>query len=258
MDEAEREIPGGAAAPPLLPARHRILLALALAVATAAARSFAAALPALGLGLLLLVLERPPLRPLLRTLLRLNTFFLLLFCTLPLGFGPPGGPAIVLGPVHFTLQGATIALLMLIKANAAALFFLTLPGRRGAAENCRALRGLGVPDKLVTLLLLMESHIGLFLRELESLRRAAKLRGFRPRPSLHGLRATANLAAMLFIRAYDKSKRMDEAMRLRGFTGRFTLYAENTPAEPAALLLTGAGLAAALAILALGLYFGRA
>ncbi len=237
-----------------LPARHRLLVALALAVGTAAAKGLTPALTALGVGLLIAGLERPPLRLLGTAFARLNAFFLLLFCTLPLGFGAPTGPALSLGPVHFTLRGAEAALVMLLKANAVSLFFICLPGRRPPAENCRALRGLGVPEKLVTLLLLMGRHIGLFARELEGMRRAAKLRGFVPRCSLHTLRTSANLAAMLLIRSFDKSGRMDAAMRLRGFSGRFALEPDKAEAGPAARLLTACGLLMALAIPAAGLY----
>jgi cobalt/nickel transport system permease protein len=239
-----------------LPAEYRIIAAVALAIAAATARDFASAFAALGVGLVLTALERPPATLLLKAFTRLNTFFLLLFCTLPLGFGPPVGPALALGPVHFTLQGVMAATVMLIKANAVTLIFIALPGRLGARENCRALRNLGFPDKLVTLLLLMGGYIGLFARELEALRSAAKLRGFAPSFSLHTVRTSASLAAMLFIRAWDKSARMDRAMRLRGFDGRFVLYGERVPAGPAALALTGACLLAALAIPAVGLYVG--
>ena len=242
--------------PLLLPARHRLAVAVTLAVATAAVREITPALLALGVGLVLTVAARPPAGLLLKAFLRLNAFFLLIFFTLPLGFGVPQGPAFDLGFAHFSLRGAVIALVMLLKANAVALMFIALPGRCSAHENCRALKSLGAPDKLVTLLLLMAGHIGLFARELEALKQATKLRGFVPRFSLHTLRTSANLAAMLLIRAHDKSKRMDEAMRLRGFSGRFALGADTAAATPAALALTLAGLAAALAILAAGLYLG--
>jgi cobalt/nickel transport system permease protein len=50
---------------------------------------------------------------------------------------------------------------------------------------------------------------------------AAKLRGFQPTTGLHTYRTVANLLGMVLVRGYDRSRRVYEAMVLRGFCGAF-------------------------------------
>jgi cobalt/nickel transport system permease protein len=48
-----------------------------------------------------------------------------------------------------------------------------------------------------------------------------KIRGFRPRTRLHTYRSYAYLVGMLFVRAAARADRVHQAMRCRGFNGRF-------------------------------------
>ncbi|MFW5792080.1 MAG: energy-coupling factor transporter transmembrane component T family protein, partial [Desulfohalobiaceae bacterium] len=53
------------------------------------------------------------------------------------------------------------------------------------------------------------------------LRRAMKTRAFRPRTNLHTYRSYGHLLGMLFVRSFDRAERVHQAMRCRGFKGRF-------------------------------------
>jgi cobalt/nickel transport system permease protein len=50
---------------------------------------------------------------------------------------------------------------------------------------------------------------------------AMKMRGFKPRTDMRTYRAYSYLVGMLLIRSFNRSKRILQAMRCRGFKGKF-------------------------------------
>jgi cobalt/nickel transport system permease protein len=48
-----------------------------------------------------------------------------------------------------------------------------------------------------------------------------KMRGFVPRSDIHTYRCYAYLVGMLLVRSYDRAERINQAMLLRGFSGRY-------------------------------------
>jgi cobalt/nickel transport system permease protein len=56
-----------------------------------------------------------------------------------------------------------------------------------------------------------------------------KIRGFAPRTNLHTYRSYAYLVGMLFVRAAARAERVHQAMRCRGFDGRFHSLAVFAP-----------------------------
>ena len=53
------------------------------------------------------------------------------------------------------------------------------------------------------------------------IRASMRLRCFHPKTDLHTYRSMANLFGMLFVRSFDRSQRIYQAMVLRGYTGTF-------------------------------------
>lgn len=54
-----------------------------------------------------------------------------------------------------------------------------------------------------------------------------RVRGFRKQTDLATLRAVANFLGMLLVRSFERTERVFDAMRARGYRGRFP-----APAEP--------------------------
>ena len=199
--------------------RLRLLLAAALAVALAPLQHLTSAALGLGLGCALLALARPPLRPLLRRLAVVNVFILFLWLVTP--WATPGAP---LWQWHFlcvTAEGVHLSLLVTLKSNAVVCAFLALLATMPPSELGHALERLRCPDKLVFLFLFTGRYIHLLAEEWHTLMTAARLRGFRPRSSMHTYRTLASLLGLLLVRSYERAQRTREAMLLRGFAGRF-------------------------------------
>ncbi len=229
-----------------LSARHKLLAALFPACAVASCSSLTLSGASLVLSALLLMCAGVSWRSVLPALRRVNVFFLFLLLTMPLALGPaPEGTLASLGAVHFTLPGLAAAFRAALKGNAVLLVFLALPGTEPLSMNCRALLDIGLPPKLVTLLQLVARHAAEMRREMRALFAAAALRGFTPRVDPRTWRATAYLAAMLFVRAYDKSRRVEKAMLLRGFAGLLPLL---PPAEKRISSLGSVAVAASLGL----------
>ncbi|MGD9298980.1 MAG: energy-coupling factor transporter transmembrane component T, partial [Thiohalocapsa sp.] len=79
------------------------------------------------------------------------------------------------------------------------------------------------PHKLVHLLLLTIGQIKHLDDERWRLRRAMRARAFVPRSNRHTWVSYGNLIGMLLVRSLERARRIEAAMRARGFQGRLYL-----------------------------------
>ncbi len=199
--------------------RVRVAVALACSVILAALRCWQAACLGLAFSAILFGLSRPPLRPALKRLAIVNLFLLFLWLFVPMTAG--GGAAWQWGPLEISAQGLRLVCLVTLKANAMALLCIALICSMDAATFGQALECLGCPRKLVFLLLFSWRYAGTAAGEWGRLAAAARLRAFVPRTGMHAYRTFGTLFGMTFVRGFDRSARVHEAMLLRGFSGRF-------------------------------------
>ena len=181
-------------------------LAAALAVALAAAL-------AAGLGPALL----------LRRLLALEGFMAVLLVSLP--FTVPGEPIVAVGPLTASGAGVERAVAIVLRANAVVVMMLALAGTLGPVTLGHALARLGMPAKLVHLLLLTVRYLDVLYQEYARLRLAMRARAFVPAGNRHTWRTFGWLVGMLLVRSLDRAGRVLAAMRCRGFQGRLYLLA---------------------------------
>jgi cobalt/nickel transport system permease protein len=199
-----------------------LILALVLfALVTVSLERIGAAGLALALAVLVVFAAGLPPRLLLRRLAMLEGLMLALLLTLP--FTVPGAPVLALGPFAASAEGLHKAALIALKANAVVLAMLGLLGGLEAPALGHALGRLGLPDKLVHLLLLTVRQIARLDDELGRLRRAMRARAFVPRSNRHTWASYGNLIGMLLVRSLERARRVEAAMRCRGFHGRLYL-----------------------------------
>lgn len=156
-----------------------------------------------------------------RQLLALESLMLLLLFTLPLT--TPGTALFSLGGMSASSAGLILAVTLLLKANAVVAMLLALVGSLEPMQFGHALAQLGVPKKLVHLLLLTIRQIHLLHQEFIRLRQAMRARAFVPRSDRHTWHSYGWLMGMLLVRSLTRSQRLAAAMRLRGFHGRLYL-----------------------------------
>lgn len=148
-----------------------------------------------------------------------NAFVLFLWVMLP--FSIPGDPVFTVLGLAATKQGFHQTLIITLKTNAIILATIALLGTSPIFSLVHALVHLHVPDKLVHLFFFCYRYISVLHMEYTRLRSAMKIRCFKPGTTMHTYRSFAYLLGMLFVKSYDRSGRIYNAMLCRGFKGQF-------------------------------------
>jgi cobalt/nickel transport system permease protein len=199
--------------------RVRVTAATAYSFVVALAMQFWVLNAALVISLALVLLSRVSLKEVGKRLLVVNGFIFMLWLLLPATFG--GEVLYRLGPVPISRPGIILAARITLKSNAILLCFIALIATMPLATLGHALGRLGVPSKIVLLLLMTYRYIFVFEQEYLRLWRAVKIRAFRPKTNLHTYRTYAYIIGMLFVRAAARAERVHQAMLCRGFRGKF-------------------------------------
>jgi len=201
--------------------RARILGALAFAVVTVGCGWLPVLLAACGLAGALLSLSRLPMRPTLRRMAAMDGFILFMLVLLP--FTVPGDPIFTIRGLTASWQGLRQAVDIALTANAVVLALIALVGTLEPVTLGHALHRLRVPTSLVQLLMFTIRYVEVLRSEYLRLRQAMKVRGFRPRSDWHSYRSLGYLLGMMLVRAVDRSERVLDAMKCRGFAGQVPL-----------------------------------
>lgn len=222
--------------------RLRIVASLlALALLTPVAGAAPAAVGALGV-----VMCYPAFRQPLpwKRLFHLESFLVLLFLTLP--FTVAGEPMLQIGSLTASEEGVWRAVTLALKVTSSVLLISLLLGTTEPMHLGLALRALHVPEALVRLFVNATRNIGLVREELSRLHDAMRVRSFQPKSNRHTWRSYGYLFGMMFIRTMGRAERVEEAMRLRGYSGRFPRTDLPKPVMldwlAAGLIVLGAGL----------------
>ncbi|MCA9774819.1 MAG: cobalt ECF transporter T component CbiQ [Myxococcales bacterium] len=224
--------------------RVKIASLTILAVAIATCRHAGAAVLGVAMALETLALARLPVDWVLGRLKAPLAFLALFFVVLPFS---GAGTTIPLGGLRLSVDGMELAALLVLKGTAVVLVTLALLGTAPFHRSMRALEDLGVPARLVELLLFAYRYVFVFARELERKRLALRARGFSGRRA-RDPRTAARIVGTLMVSGLDQTERVQRAMRLRGYAGRIPTLERFAPTG-VDFAKAAAAAAAALAIL---------
>jgi cobalt/nickel transport system permease protein len=194
--------------------RWRLAGLLAVVVATSALVSLTAALAALFGAVLLAALARMSWRWYLERLAVLAVLLALFVL-----------PVALLARIDLA-EGLRLAGRDLAKGLALFSLVCVLLVSAPLETTLRAAQALLVPGLLTQLALLCYRYLFLFGNELDRLRVALRVRGFRNRADRHSYRTVSAATGTLLVRGHDRAERVGHAMRCRGFDGRFRSLAE--------------------------------
>ncbi len=201
--------------------RLRLLAAVALAAAVVWADRWQSLAVGLSAAVVCLLLSNISAATALRRLAALNAVFLAMTLVLAVSGGPPLWQ--VAGPIWLSLDGLRISAATAFKGNTVVLVAMALIGSMPPVTLGHALDHLRVPSKLSHLFLFTVRYVEVISDEYRRLRSAMKVRGFRAGLNRHTYRSLGYLAGMMLIRAIERSERIENAMKCRGFRGRFYL-----------------------------------
>jgi cobalt/nickel transport system permease protein len=199
--------------------RVRVGTACVFAIFVALSTQFSALGLSLGIAFVLVFLAGILHRSTLQRVIGLNGFMLVLLMLLPLSM--PGTPMLRLGILSWSLEGMEKTFLIALKANTIMLAFAALIATIEPIRLGGALDKLGCPEKLTHLLFFVVRYVELIHKEYLRLVNAIRLRCFHPGFNRHTFRTYGYLVGMLLVKSIDRSERILEAMKCRGFRNRF-------------------------------------
>ncbi len=202
-------------------AMHSVSGQIAMVAASATLASFAALKP----------------RDMFHRLLHVEGFMVVLLVLLPLTM--EGRAVISLGPLALSDTGLRKAFAIVLKVNAAVLATMALLATLEPVRLGRGLATLGLPARLVHILLFLVRYQTLFRDEGARLMEAMRARGFTPRLNLRTWATYGNFTGMLLVRSMERAERVEESMRCRGFSGKFPLRGTK-PFQAADIIFAGA------------------
>ncbi len=205
--------------------RFKLVALLGFAFLVVATRSPWSALLAMLLGLLAVRLARLPFARSLRRLLAMSGFLAMFLLIMPLTAVPHPGDFLLtfsgIDFLRFNLRGLSLALAIVGKACAVALLMEPLLATASLPRTVEGLTRLGVPEKVGQMILLAHRYIFVFLEEARRMATGMQVRGFQRRTSMQTLRVMGNYLGMLFVRSFERTHRVYDAMQARGYQGRF-------------------------------------
>lgn len=123
-------------------------------------------------------------------------------------------------------EGVQAALHISLRSNAAGLLCIALLAGLDAFAVASAAAHLGLPARLVRLLLLTVRYLSVLQDSHARLHRAMQARGFKPRCDWHSCQVLALQVALILVHALLRAERTDLALRARGFAA----FPPGTPA----------------------------
>jgi cobalt/nickel transport system permease protein len=183
------------------------------------------ALAAVAVSSLALVIARASLAKVLMRLLAIAGFVGMFFVVMPLTVPVhPGDTVVIFGGMEwlgFNLRGLQLAATIAAKAVAVTLLMEPLLATAPLPVTLHGLSRLGAPEVIGQMVLLSYRYLHVFRNEARRMSSGMQVRGFRKRTDLQTLRAVANFLGMLFVRSFERTERVFDAMRARGYRGRF-------------------------------------
>jgi cobalt/nickel transport system permease protein len=136
------------------------------------------------------------------------------------------GPTWQLGPVTVSWEGIRVGLVLCCKAVGIVTLILVVLATAPLNTTLHAAHALRVPGFLIQVGLLTYRYIFLFIAEFTRLRNAVRVRGYRSQPTMHSYRTISHVLGTLLVRSSERGQRVSQAMRCRGFDGRFRSLVE--------------------------------
>lgn len=88
-------------------------------------------------------------------------------------------------------------------------------------ETMHALQALRFPPLVTNLLLMTNRYLHVLAEEFQRIRLALRVRGFKSKADLRTYQTIGQVSGTLLVRSQERSERVAQAMRCRGFVGKF-------------------------------------
>lgn len=205
--------------------RCKIITILVYSFVITSLQHLTPALAAICISLLILVVTRASLAKVVLRLLAITGFVSMFLVIMPFSAPAHNGDTVLIFNkidwLGFNLRGLRLAATIASKAVAIALLMEPLLSTAPLPVTLHGLSRLGAPEMVGQMVLLSYRYLHVFRHEARRMFSGMQVRGFRKRTDLATLRAVGNFVGMLFVRSFERTERVFDAMRARGYQGRF-------------------------------------
>lgn len=140
----------------------------------------------------------------------------------------PGSVLVKLSFLSVSREGIKLSFLISLRAISAVLLIFPMIGTTKFNVTLTALQKIGIPNKLIQLLMFTYRYIFLFLDEGKRIFIAANSRGWVKKTNVSSLNIMGNLVGMLLVRSFERTEHLRDAMVSRGYDGRLRILDELT------------------------------
>jgi cobalt/nickel transport system permease protein len=205
--------------------RCKIITILIYSFVIASLKHLTPGLAAIGISLLILMTARVSFFKVILRLLAITGFISMFLVVMPFSVPVHNGDTVLVFKgmewLGFNLRGLRLAATIAAKAVAIALLMEPLLSTAPLPVTLHGLSRLGAPEMIGQMVLLSNRYLHVFRHEARRMSSGMQVRGFRKRTNLKTLRALGNFIGMLFVRSFERTERVFDAMRARGYRGRF-------------------------------------
>jgi len=210
--------------------RCKIITILVYSFVVASLKHLSPALAAIGISFLILVTARVSFAKVILRLLAITGFVSMFLVVMPFSVPVHNNDTVLVFKgmewLGFNLRGLRLAATIAAKAVAIALLMEPLLSTAPLPVTLHGLSRLGAPEMIGQMVLLSNRYLHVFRHEARRMSSGMRVRGFRKRTDLTTLRAVGNFIGMLFVRSFERTERVFDAMRARGYRGQFPEPAE--------------------------------
>ena len=173
---------------------------------------------ALILAVIAVFLSRIPFAFVLKQLRWVGLFMLFFLLIMPLTV--PGEEIVRIGFITISWKGLQLALLIALRAISISLLIFPMIATTRFHKTLKALERLRLPDKLTQIIMFTYRYIFVLIEELLRMFIAAKARLFKKRTNIYTLKIISNLTGILFVRGFERTENVYNAMASRGYKGK--------------------------------------
>ncbi len=181
------------------------------------------------LAVVLFFLSKAKLLTLLRRVLPVFFFVLILAVIMPLTAPIRSDDlVIVFEPIEWFRLNLTVLLVVAkigLKAFTVLLLMPIMLETSPYPVTIAAIKRLGLPESIAQMLILSYRYIFVFRDEASRMFRSMKLRGFKLKTNIRTFYVLGNFLGILFVRSYERTQRIYEAMVAKGYKGTFPTLA---------------------------------
>ncbi len=199
--------------------RVKVFATLLFAFSTVLSDQIAALVFSLLIAIVMACLAKLSFKATLKRLIAMDLFMVVLLIILP--FTVKGDVFYSFFGYSASCQGLEQGIKIALKANAVVLMLFSTISTLPHSALASTLVWLHVPDKLIQLMFFTLRYLSVIVEEFQRLRRSMRARAFVMGFNWHTWRSLGYLIGMMIVRAMQRSERIVQAMKCRGYTGQY-------------------------------------